>query len=174
MPAPGGKNSGTTINKPVFAQELTVDGGLLCESVPPAPSNLDEEGALWWRYYCGLFVKCRILSQFFLTSIHNLCIMHMMRHAIMEELADTGVFVEELIINKEKEFQVVRKLNPLAKDLQECAIKMDRLLASLGMTAYTSKVNNIDTSGKKAKARKQAPPTSSLNTPQKAPDANTD
>lgn len=170
MPSPGKTSSGTRIDKPVFSQELTVDGGLLCETVPPAPDNLDEEGALWWRYYCGLFVKCRILSQFFLTSIHNLCIMHMMRHAYMEELAETGIFIEEWIVNKEKEAQCIRRANPLAKDLQKCAIDMDRLLASLGMTAYTSKVNNIDSSGKKAKARKEAPPSSALPTPQKTPD----
>lgn len=161
--------TGRGTERTLLDKAFQLSGGLLVEAVPPPPLNLDEEGGRWWNYYCQVFVDGKILSRLFLTSIHNLCIAHMLRNNIMLELSD-GIMIDQYIVNKDKEVQIISKLNPLVKDLRNVIIEMDRLLASLGMTAYTSKVNNFDTSGMVAKIKAGGgPPTTSLPLPRNSP-----
>lgn len=172
MPAViSGSATGKAPDRSLVEKAFAVDSELLVTKVPPPPGDLDDEGILWWNYYCQIFVDASILSKMFLTSMHNLCIMHMVRNNLMTELmaSPTGLMLEEIYVNKDKEIATRRYLNPIVKDLRGCLIEMDRLLASLGMTAYTSKVNNIDTSGMIKKAKGKAPPSSLPLPPQKPP-----
>lgn len=167
MARPGGASSGQLIDKPTLAQSFSVDNNLLVTTLPSPPEDLDEEGADWWNYYCSLFIQGKILSKLFLTAIHNLCLQHVIRKQLIDHLNGKGFWIEEWIINKDKEPENITRINPVVKDLERCLTIMDRLLASLGMTAYTSKVNNFDSTGAKTRAKNQRPPASSLPTPQK-------
>lgn len=165
MPTVSGPKAGTLVHSPTIKTAFDVDENLLCTKIPSPPESLNDEGILWWNYYCGLFVSGRILSKMFLTSMHNLCLQHMMRKHYLEELSEQGMMLEEMYVDKTKEVAIRRYPNPVVKDLRSIILEMDKTLASLGMTAYTSKVNNIDTTGAKAKSKKTAPPPSSLSTP---------
>lgn len=169
MPTVSGPKAGTLVHSPTIKTAFDVDEDMLCNRIPSPPESLDDEGILWWNFYCGLFVRGRILSKMFLTSMHNLCLQHMLRQHYLEELAEQGVMLEELYVSKDKEVCTRRYSNPIVKDLRAVILEMDKTLASLGMTAYTSKVNNIDTTGARAKSKKTAPPPSSLFTPQESP-----
>lgn len=163
-------HTGKMTERTLVERTFSVNSELLLTKIPQPPDDLDDEGALWWNYYCGIFVDGQILSKMFLTSMHNLCIAHMLRNNLMQELTGSasGIMLEEVFVNKDKELATRRYLNPLVKDLRGVLIEMDRLLASLGMTCYTSKVNNIDTSGMVKKAKGAAPP-AAFPSPQKLP-----
>lgn len=152
--------TGKMTERTLVERTFSVNGELLLTKIPQPPDDLDDEGVLWWNYYCGIFVDGQILSKMFLTSMHNLCIAHMLRNSYMQELTSspTGIMLEETYVTRDKELATRRYSNPMVKELRGVLIEMDRLLASLGMTCYTSKVNNIDTSGMVKKAKGAAPP----------------
>lgn len=164
MPDKAQPSTGNHVGKPTLKLEITTDIGFMLNEAPPAPLDLNDEGIFWWEYYTGLYVEGNILSRLFLTSIHNLCILHMVRHGILQELAASpdGVMLEEYYVNRDKEVTTRRKLNPLSKDLSRICLDMDKLLASLGMTAYTQRINAIDTGkgGSKGKDVGGPPPSS--------------
>ena len=137
--------------------EFSVDPGMLLVSVPPPPEDLNAEGKLWWNYYCGLMVEGNMLSRFFITSVHNLCTLHMLRAFYKAELNEAG----SIIITGTKNVRGVEVdttfVNPLVKDLRAVLIEMDKLLGSLGMTVPTSKTQNINTTGEGPRLRSKPP-----------------
>lgn len=135
-------SSKTSIPQNRHLAEFAVGASMLLTAVPPPPEDLDKEGQRWWNYYCGLFVEGNMLSRMFITPLHNLCTLHVLRAAYKTEINKTGLTV--LIVNQYGERITV---NPLVKQLEDVLIKMDRLLCSLGMTVPTSKAQNINTTG---------------------------
>lgn len=162
MASSAGSKQGNVNSGPAITNVFALDKGLLLTSVPPAPEELNDEGTKWWNYYCSIFVQGQVLSRLFITSLTNLCILHMLRAELIDEITlQGGAVVEEYGMYKGEVVSKGKRYSSLAKDLQRVAIDMDRLLASMGMTAYTAKVNNIDTKGTLQKT-KQGPPTEAL------------
>ena len=149
---------GTNTSSPTITNVFALEKGLLLTEVPPAPDILNDEGVKWWKYYCTIFVQGKVLSRLFITSITNLCLLHQLRQFIIDELnVQGGIMLTEAYLTPEKEIASRKKLNPLVKELNRVLIDMDKLLASMGCTAYTARVNNFDTKGNLQKA-KQGPP----------------
>ena len=136
-----------------------VDEGLLIAEVPPPPEVLDSVGRIWWHYYCSLMVKSKILSQFFITSVTNLCMQHMIQAELWKSLETYGINIEKPIYSKEGYLLRTDVItNPQLDDYQRSVKTMNDLLVSLGMTAYSAKVNSIDTTGGASKANKATSP----------------
>lgn len=133
--------------------EFAVEAAMLLTVVPPPPEDLNAEGKRWWNYYCGLMVEGNMLSRFFITAIHNLCTLHVLRAAFKEEINRSGLTVQ--IVNQYGERTTT---SPVVKDLADVLIKMDRLLCSLGMTVPTSKAQNINTTGEGPRLKDKPPP----------------
>jgi hypothetical protein len=153
---------GTTHPSPKITNVFALEKGLLLTAVPPAPNELNDNGVKWWNYYCTIFVQGKVLSRLFITSITNLCLLHQLRDLIIEEINEQGgIMLVEAYLTPEKEVASRKKLNPLVKDLNRVVIDMDKLLASMGCTAYTARVNNFDTKGNLTKAS-SGPPTVQL------------
>lgn len=160
MPSPvTNTNNAESIKGRTHDNTYAVDKGLLCFEVPPVPDGLNAEGALWWGYYCELMIRGKVLSQMFLTSITNLCMQHMIRSYLWGQLQGQGITLQEDILDRNG-YAIGKKCktNPALDDYQRCITLMDKLLISLGMTAYSAKVNNIDTSGGIKQAQAAAPP----------------
>lgn len=136
-----------------------VDKGLLLQEVPPPPATLNAEGVEWWNYYCELFVKSRILSQMFLTAMKNLCQQHMLQSYLWGVLQKQGVCITEQFYDKlGMPTHCTTKPHPALEAYNKCMTQMNAMLVSLGLTAYSAKVNNIDTSGGVKQAQAASPP----------------
>lgn len=120
---------------------------LILDFVPQPPEDLTEEGVKFWIFYCDTLLQGKCLKRTYITSIHNLCIAHMLRSALMEALAEQGVVLEINRVSKDGYVETTHRVNPLVKNLGSHLIHMDKLLASLGMTAYTDNILNYDSSG---------------------------
>ena len=155
MAASTSGKQGTAPKKPTISNHFAVEKGLLLTAVPPAPDILSPEGVKWWNYYCTIFVEGQVLSRLFITSITNLCLMHMLRADIFQELTEQGAMIVEYYVLDKQMFER-KKYNPLAKELCRVITDMDKLLASMGCTAYTARVNNFDTKGN-LQATRQGP-----------------
>lgn len=131
----------------VAKQAPVVANSLVLDFVPEPPSDLTEEAVSYWIYYCDTLLQGKCLRRTYMTSIHNLCIAHMLRDALMEELAEQGVVLEFNRVNKEGFVETSKRVNPIVRTLGVHLIQMDKLLASLGMTAYTDNILNYDSSG---------------------------
>jgi hypothetical protein len=81
--------------------------------------------------------------------------MHMLRADIFQELTEQGAMIVEYYVLDKQMFER-KKYNPLAKELCRVITDMDKLLASMGCTAYTARVNNFDTKGN-LQATRQGP-----------------
>lgn len=129
------------------ATMFKVPEGMLIKVVPPPPEDLTEVGQLWWNYYCTIFVEGNMLSRLFLTELHNLCILHQGREAMYRIVKLQGVALTTVRTNKDGIDVPETKTNPCWTELKDIIVKMDKLLGSMGMTAYSSKVNNFDSKG---------------------------
>lgn len=126
-------------------ETFRVDQGMLISELPEAPTDLDSEGEMWWKYYGGLMVEGKIFSRMFIGTLHNLCIMHMMRKLIQNELDRNGGIMVDATRIIDGARVTVTVMSPLVKDLKEIITSMTTLFGALGMTVPTSKANNIDT-----------------------------
>lgn len=129
------------------AKQKVVAHTLILDAVPQPPEDLTEEGVKFWIFYCDTLLQGRCLKRTYITSIHNLCIAHMLRSALMEALAEQGVVLEMNRVTKDGYVETTHRVNPLVKNLGSHLIHMDKLLASLGMTGYTDNILNYDSSG---------------------------
>lgn len=139
-------------------ETFRVDSGMLISELPDAPDDLDSEGEKWWKYYGGLMVEGRIFSRMFLGTLHNLCIMHMIRKMLQNELDRNGGIMcpaQRNIGGVRVELMV---MNPIVRDLEEVISKMTTLFGALGMTVPTSKANNIDTGSSGPRTAGAPPP----------------
>lgn len=143
MPRPLSSNTSSSMRQTTAKTVQKIEVGLLLHSAPPAPPTLNAEGKKWWDYYCALLLEGRCLSRFYITSIENLCIAHMGRQQMIEEIRNSDFFQTK--VDKDGNPSVIT--NTVWKDLETLLIKMSKLLTDLGLTAYSAKVNNIDTSG---------------------------
>lgn len=147
---------------------------LILDFVPEPPKDLTEEGVMFWIYYCDTLLQGKCLRRTYITSIHNLCIAHMLRSALMEALEEQGVILEINRINKEGFIETTKKVNPLVRSIGVHLMQMDKLLASLGMTTYTDHILNYDGDttqlAKGALAQGYGPPAVSLPTPESTTD----
>ena len=136
-----------------------VDVSLLVTEIPTPPDWMNEDGVKYWRYYCGLLIEGKVLSRMFLTSIENLCLCQMARAVMVDEIKKQGFMIDlPPVINKLGQLESKCIVNPLWRELEDLLIKMSKLLTDMGMTAYSAKVNNFDTTGNLTKPKDQGPP----------------
>ncbi len=166
MPSPLTSANSSTFRKTSLNTMYKVPGSLLIKDVPDPPDYFDEEGILWWNYYCGLFVEGNMFSRYFLTCITNLCIQHQIRACLIQAVQDDGVMMDVLTAHKDGSISSKRIMNPAAKELQDTLMKMSKLLADCGLTVYTAKVNNFDSTGDITKDKQAGPPPISLPFPE--------
>ena len=137
--------------------EFALIGELLLTKAPPPPPDLNAEGIMWWNYYTELMVETKILSRFFLTSLHNLCILHMLREHVKNELNRSGQITITNVKTIKDDIVTTITINPLIPEMQRIVGNMDRLLSSLGMTLMTSKSQNINLTGDGPRKRSKPP-----------------
>lgn len=114
--------------------------------IPEAPEDLDEEGAMWWYYYCDVFLEGGVLRRTYLTSLHNLCLAHVLRKQYIDCINEAGPILYNLKAGPDGLIVKHPYPNPACKDLTKLMLDMDRLLGSLGMTAYTDHVLQYENS----------------------------
>lgn len=170
MPTPLTAHNSTSYRATTVNTMYKVEDGLLFQEIPPSPEYFSDEAVFWWDYYCTLLIQGKCLSRFFITAITNLCLMHEVRECLVHELQTQGFMIDKPSVTADGHYTTTSVLNPLARDLQDCMIKMSKLLADMGMTAYTAKVNNIDTKGTLTQPTKSKPPTVAFH-PQESPPA---
>lgn len=158
-------NANKSSDKTSTSRKQSVEeDGLSLSEIPEAPDFVSGEALLYWHFYCTILLDGRCLRRPYLTSIQNLCILHMMRIAYMEEINKDGVCIETHSVNKDGFVTATKKPNPVCDKLDKLINSMDRILASLGLTAYTDKVLQYDSSGI-AIGSNTAPPTVDFDKP---------
>lgn len=120
---------------------------LLLTEVPPYPDIFedDDSAIFWWRYYCGLLIECGTLSRLFLGTMKNLCSLASITESYEAKIKEQGLFIDTVRKFQGEEY-IEEVANPLTFDLRKMYSEFDRLSTSMGMTLYSSKVNNIDAS----------------------------
>lgn len=139
---------------------------LTLDYVPQPPPDLTEEACIFWTYYCELLIQGGCLRRTYITSLHNLCLAHVLRSEYVKHINTHGIITEEAYIDSLGYPQVRSKHNPICDKLSKCLLDMDRLLASMGMTAYTDKLLQYDGGGGNIlKGKTSGPPAVALPSP---------
>lgn len=141
----------------------TVPEHLLLTEVPAYPDQFegDDTAIFWWTYYCGLLIECGTLSRIFLGTMKNLCSLASITESYEAKIKEQGLFIEEVKTYKGEEY-IVENPNPLTFDLRKMYGEFDRLATSMGMTLYSSKINNIDATAGSATTPTKPPETGLL------------
>jgi phage terminase small subunit len=129
---------------------------LLLTDIPPASPHLNSDGTFWWEYYCGLMLESKQLSRYFISLVHNFCMVLQSIEAYESQLMQEGYFVDVVKTYKGEEYtEQVR--NTLVDNLTKMYAQADSLANSLGFSPFSSKIQNIDTGSGSNLAPSQPP-----------------
>ncbi|CAB4176377.1 Putative phage terminase, small subunit, P27 family [uncultured Caudovirales phage] len=129
---------------------------LLLKEIPPASEHLNQDGIFWWDYYCGLMLQSAQLSKYFISLVHNFCMVLQGIEAFEKKITEQGYFID--VPKKYAGEEYIEEVpNPLLDKLSKMYAQADSLANSLGFSPFSSKVQNIDTGSGSNLAPSQPP-----------------
>lgn len=139
---------------------------LLLTEIPSPPEEFNEDpiAIFWWTYYCGLMIECGTLSRLFIGTVRNVSKLASFIEQFELKVQEQGTFID--VVKKfNREEYIEEGPNPLIPDIRKMYGEMDRLLCSLGMTPFSSKINAMDATGTKGPNLSE-PPSVDLSPPE--------